>query len=41
MSATQQSELLPELGLRSFEFHSRLANQDDVVSASLETLQEN
>jgi Uma2 family endonuclease len=34
-----QSELLPELDLRSLEFHSRMADQYDAVEAFIQTLQ--
>lgn len=33
-----QSELLPELDIRSLEFHSRMADQYDAVNAFIETL---
>jgi Putative restriction endonuclease len=33
----RQSELLPELDLRSLEFHSRMADQYDAVDAFIET----
>ncbi len=36
----RQSELLPELDLRSLEFHSRMADQYDAVDAFMKTLQE-
>jgi Uma2 family endonuclease len=35
----RQSELLPELDLRSLEFHSRMADQFDAVNAFMQTLQ--
>jgi Uma2 family endonuclease len=35
----QQSELLPELDLRSLEFHTRMADQYDAVNAFMQTLQ--
>jgi hypothetical protein len=35
----RQSELLPELDLRSLEFYSRMADQYDAVNAFIETLQ--
>jgi len=35
----QQSELLPELNLRSLEFHTRMADQYDAVNAFMQTLQ--
>ncbi|MBW4517405.1 MAG: Uma2 family endonuclease [Timaviella obliquedivisa GSE-PSE-MK23-08B] len=35
----QQSELLPELDLRSLEFHMRMADQYDAVNAFMQTLQ--
>ncbi len=35
----QQSELLPELDLRSLEFHTRMADQYDAVNAFIQTLQ--
>jgi Uma2 family endonuclease len=34
-----QSELLPDLDLRSLEFHSRMADQYDAVDAFIKTLQ--
>jgi Uma2 family endonuclease len=34
-----QSELLPDLDLRSLEFHSRMADQYDAVEAFIQTLQ--
>jgi Uma2 family endonuclease len=34
----RQSELLPELDLRSLEFHTRMADQYDAVSAFMKTL---
>jgi Uma2 family endonuclease len=36
----RQSELLPELDLRSLEFYSRMADQYDAVNAFIQTLQE-
>ncbi len=36
----RQSELLPELDLRSLEFHSRMADQYDAVDAFIKTLSE-
>jgi Uma2 family endonuclease len=36
----RQSELLPELDLRSLEFHSRMTDQYDAINAFIETLQE-
>jgi Uma2 family endonuclease len=36
----RQSEFLPELDLRSLEFHSRMTDQYDAVNAFIETLQE-
>jgi Uma2 family endonuclease len=35
----RQSELLPNLDLRSLEFHSRMADQYDAVEAFIQTLQ--
>jgi len=35
----RQSELLPELDLRSLEFHTRMADQYDAVNAFIQTLQ--
>jgi Uma2 family endonuclease len=35
----KQSELLPELDLRSLEFHTRMADQFDAVNAFMQTLQ--
>jgi Uma2 family endonuclease len=35
----RQSELLPDLDLRSLEFHSRMADQYDAVEAFIQTLQ--
>ncbi len=35
----RQSELLPNLDLRSLEFHSRMADQYDAVEAFLQTIQ--
>jgi Uma2 family endonuclease len=35
----QQSELLPELDLRSLEFHTRMADQYDAVNVFMQTLQ--
>jgi Uma2 family endonuclease len=35
----RQSELLPELDLRSLEFHARMADQFDAVNAFIQTLQ--
>jgi Uma2 family endonuclease len=35
----RQSELLPELDLRSLEFHARMADQFDAVNAFMQTLQ--
>jgi Uma2 family endonuclease len=35
----RQSELLPDLDLRSLEFHSRMADQYDAVDAFIKTLQ--
>lgn len=35
----QQSELLPDLDLRSLEFHTRMADQYDAVNAFMQTLQ--
>jgi Uma2 family endonuclease len=35
----QQSKLLPELDLRSLEFHTRMADQYDAVNAFMKTLQ--
>lgn len=35
----QESELLPELDLRSLEFHTRMADQYDAVNAFIQTLQ--
>jgi Uma2 family endonuclease len=35
----RQSELLPDLDLRSLEFHSRMADQYDAVNAFITTLQ--
>ncbi len=36
----RQSELLPDLDLRSLEFHSRMADQYDAVEAFIQTLQD-
>jgi Uma2 family endonuclease len=35
----RQSELLPELDLRSLEFHARMADQFDAVNAFMQTVQ--
>jgi Uma2 family endonuclease len=35
----RQSELLPELDLRSLEFHTRMSDQFDAVNAFMQTLQ--
>jgi hypothetical protein len=35
----RQSELLPNLDLRSLEFHSRMADRFDAIDAFIKTLQ--